>query len=48
MSARNSILRLAALGTLTVLWSGSALAQNWDQLGRGLELKAHQALMKQV
>ena len=48
MSARNSILRLAAIGALSALWSGSALAQNWDQLGRGLELKAHQALMKQV
>ncbi|NIZ62669.1 hypothetical protein DL239_16985 [Sedimentitalea sp. CY04] len=48
MSAHNYIHVFAAIGTLAALWSGSALAQNWDQLGRGLELKAHQALMKQV
>lgn len=31
-----------------VLLSSPVSAQDWDQLGRGLELKAHAALMRQV
>lgn len=38
-------LRAAILG---VIWAGSVSAQGWDQLGRGLELQGHAALMAQV
>lgn len=42
MLARNGLMVVA------LLLASPAFAQDWDQLGRGLELKAHDALMSQV
>ena len=42
MSARNLIVLVA------LFLANAASAQDWDQLGRGLEMRAHTALMQQI